>query len=154
MLPSESLQSVPFEHKNPSLIRSREVLDSHCSRTSEMDSPSDILDKSHEIRRWKPRLWDIGNLSGVVFPACITDTGKALETPFLWASFALSRACRITGKRKNTDLCGPAIHSCVAGGRLPVATHWSSVSSSTQRREKHHLYPSVVTKMKWYPEGT
>lgn len=72
-----------------------------------MDSPSDILDKSHEIQPWKLRLWDIGNLSGVVFPACNTDTGKALKTPFLWASFALSRACRIMGEEKEYRLMWP-----------------------------------------------
>lgn len=53
---SESLQPFPFKHKNPKLTHSQEAVDSRGSRTSEMDSPSDTLDKSHETALWGLRL--------------------------------------------------------------------------------------------------
>lgn len=104
---SESLQPFPFKHKNPKLTHSQEAVDSHGSRTSEMDSPSDILDKSHEMSLWRLRLLGHWEPQWVLLPDCIIDTGKPLKTPFLWASFTLSRGCRITGKRKDYRFTSP-----------------------------------------------
>lgn len=79
---------------------------------SELDCPSDIPGKPHEILLWKRRLWDIENL-GWVFISCITDTVKALKTLFYGPQSLCLGDAESLERVKNIDLCGSLIHSYV-----------------------------------------